>query len=124
MGFSVKNETETSLNLTIFPVQKREDRLQVTISAGETYKSSIKNCVMYAYVSNTGVNDTFWEGAIPTCVSQPVIINADGIVSYAGVSLPNNVNRECFFTSKGMCLLYVVLLLAICAWVYTKRMRK
>ena len=113
----IKNELSIPINLSLSPVQKHGNSLDIVIPAGGTHKTNTNTCTMRVSVSR--LSTLMWKGIIPTCTSYPIIINPMGLLTHNGIPLVNTANSRNFIASYCIYILVTILVIA-CVW-YCRR---
>jgi len=82
----IKNEGSISVDLTLSPVQNRKNFVQVSVPSSGSFSSNVGGgCTKFLSVTKVGENEPFWEGVIPTCISNPIMIDTtNNMLTYNG----------------------------------------
>ena len=122
MKLELKNESNMPLNITISSVQQRHKHTRVSIPANNSFTSNVESGTKYVSVTKDHSTTPFWEGIIPTHISEPIIINAyDHLLTYKGRILTNLITNSPSFNSTHITLLVVIALIIAGAWMYYKK---
>jgi hypothetical protein len=125
--FELRNESNIPLTLTMSPVQNRgkhtSQSVNVSIPAHNSFSSKVESGTKYISITKDQTSSPFWEGIVPTHLSQPIIINAyDHLLTYKGRILTNLISSSLLtFNSTHVTLFIVMTLIIFGVWMYYKR---
>jgi hypothetical protein len=121
----IKNEGNTPVDLILSPVQHRNDFVQISVPNNGSFSSNVGGgCTKFLRVIKSGENEAFWEGVIPTCISNPIMIDtANNALTYNGRKLVGKTYTS-FFTNlislNSTYILVIIASLIMSIWLYKK----
>lgn len=123
MKLELKNVSTIPLNITISPVQQRHKYTRISIPSNNSFTSNADSGTKYVSVTKEHSSKPFWEGIIPTHISEPIIINAyDHLLTYKGRILTNLItNPSSFNLTSYITLLIIITLIIAGSWMYYKK---
>lgn len=125
----IKNEGDIPIDIVLSPIQHRDDTTRISIPIKGSFSSNVKSgCTKYLQITKLDEKGVFWEGVIPTCISQPIVVDVERKeVNYSGIKIPSLVKKESilsyFTNSTPKTILLAIVFLVIGVWLYKKYKR-
>jgi hypothetical protein len=123
----IKNDGNIPVDLVLSPVQHHNDFIQISVPNNGSFSSNVGGgCTKFLKVIKSGESETFWEGVIPTCISNPIMIDTvNNALTYNGRKLIGKTYSSFISSFTSLSSTYtnialVLLLLILSVWLYKK----